>query len=37
MESILGLIGFIIFWYVAMYTLGGIAIILEKLGIIDLG
>lgn len=36
MESILGLIGFIIFWYVAMYTLGGIAIILEKLGIIDL-
>ena len=36
MESILGLIGFIIFWYVAMYTIGGIALVLEKLGIIDL-
>ena len=36
MESILGFIGFIIFWYVAMYTIGGIALVLEKLGIIDL-
>lgn len=36
MEAILGLIGFIIFWYVAMFVIGGIGILLEKAGLIDL-